>query len=180
MKWSESEKTRIRTRLTAASSIVGDGSARPTIERLMEKYDNIVGMPDVYKFQLEFMEELERVEASFKKTLTLKGNLKVNSKASFKVINTMFKHYQTDGTVTELEDSDAFEKMNNISNQWEDETTNKGKLYMGVFDWASFTKDNVFTIDIPNLRTGGQVLKNEKASEEFGFEIYGDCFLKSK
>ncbi|OJV52977.1 MAG: hypothetical protein BGO31_04275 [Bacteroidetes bacterium 43-16] len=88
----------------------------------------------------------------------------------------MFEHYSIDGSISELSKEEAFKKMNEISQQWEDELTNFGRLYMGVYDWAY--KENPFELLIPNLRTGGAIPKNEKASQKFGFDIYGDCFLK--
>jgi len=89
----------------------------------------------------------------------------------------MFEHYSVDGSVTQLPKEDASKKMHEISEQWEDETTYFGKLFMGVFDW-DYDKNNPFKPLIPNLRSGGTIPKNEVATKKFGFDIYGDCFLK--
>ncbi|MDL2243295.1 hypothetical protein LJB84_00415 [Bacteroidales bacterium OttesenSCG-928-J19] len=90
----------------------------------------------------------------------------------------MFEHYSIDGSVTKLSKENAVKKMDEISEQWEDETTNFGILYMGVFDWAYEKTRNGIELKIPNLANGGSVLKNDVATKKFGFDIYGDCFLK--
>lgn len=92
----------------------------------------------------------------------------------------MYRHYSIDGEIKDVSDQEAHQKMNEVSDQWEDETTSHGKLFMGVFDWAYSNRNGEVVIEIPNLRTGGAIPKNEKATEEFGFDIYGDCFLKLK
>jgi hypothetical protein len=90
----------------------------------------------------------------------------------------MYEYYKVDGSVSELTETEATKKMYEISPQWEDENTKFGKLFMGVYDWA-FT-DKPFQLLIPNLRTGGSIQKNEVAIKKFGFDIFGDCFLKIK
>lgn len=90
----------------------------------------------------------------------------------------MFEHYSTDGSVTKLSKTDAVKKMDEISEQWEDEVTDFGKLFTGVFDWAVEKTKNMIEIKIPNLAGGGTVPKNEVATKKFGIDIYGDCFLK--
>ena len=90
----------------------------------------------------------------------------------------MYEYYPVVGNVSTLTAEEATKKMYEITGQWEDENTKFGKLFMGVYDWA-FT-DNPFQILIPRLRTGGSIPKNEEASEKFGFDIFGDCFLKIK
>lgn len=92
----------------------------------------------------------------------------------------MYRHYSVNGEVKDTSDQEAHEKMTELCDQWEDEVTPLGKLFMGVFDWAYSNEGGQMIIEIPNLRTGGTVPKNEKATEEFGFDIYGDCFLKLK
>lgn len=88
----------------------------------------------------------------------------------------MFEHYSIDGSLTKISKEEAVRKMDEISEQWEDEATKFGKLYLGVYDWA-YT-ENPFQLLIPTLRTGGSIPKNERATQKFGFDIYGDCFLK--
>lgn len=88
----------------------------------------------------------------------------------------MFEHYDINGSVTKLTTDQAMKKMNEISEQWEDEKTIFGKLFIAVYDWA-FDKETL-EILIPNLRTGGSVPKNNEASKKFGGSIFGDCFLK--
>ncbi|MHA4895633.1 hypothetical protein ACXZ1K_12840 [Pedobacter sp. PWIIR3] len=90
----------------------------------------------------------------------------------------MFEHYSIDGSVTKLSKEDAIKKMDEISEQWEDEITSFGKLLMGVFDWAYEETTNGIELKIPNLTDGGSVPKNDVATKKFGFDIYGDCFLK--
>ncbi|MFF5382606.1 hypothetical protein [Pedobacter suwonensis] len=90
----------------------------------------------------------------------------------------MFEHYSIDGSVTKLSKEDAIKKMDEISEQWEDETTSFGKLLIGVFDWAYEETTNGIKLKIPNLADGGSVPKNDVATKKFGFDIYGDCFLK--
>jgi len=88
----------------------------------------------------------------------------------------MFEYYSVDGTIEKISEEKAIQLMDSISSQWEDESTSFGQLYMGVYDWAF--NENPFYLKIPHLSTGGEIPFNEKASEKFGFEIYGDCFLK--
>ena len=78
------------------------------------------------------------------------------------------------------EDKETFIKMDEISSQWEDKATAFGKLLMGVFDWDYTTGKMGIELKIPNLRAGGSIPKNEIATSFFGFDIYGDCFLKPK
>ncbi len=87
----------------------------------------------------------------------------------------MFYHFFPNGTVEKIADAEAHTRMNNISQQWEDENHKLGKLFLGVYDWA-FSGG---TIHIPNLRTGGRVPANPTADGVFGGDpLYGDCFLK--
>ena len=87
-------------------------------------------------------------------------------------------HFTLTGSIDNLSDNENSEKMTQISQQWEDETTKFGKLYMGVHDWA-FTNDNgVFEVHVPKLNGGGEIQKNINATSFFGFDIFGDCFLK--
>ena len=90
----------------------------------------------------------------------------------------MFEHYTINGSVTKLSSEDALKKMNEISEQWEEETTSFGKLFMGVFNWAYENTAKGIELKIPNLADGGSVPINDIASKKFGFIIYGDCFLK--
>lgn len=90
----------------------------------------------------------------------------------------MYEHYSVDGNVQQIQDAQAHQLMDSISSQWEDETTKFGKLYMGVFDWAYDETPNGIEMKIPNLASGGSVPLNVNATQKFGFEIYGDCFLK--
>jgi hypothetical protein len=90
----------------------------------------------------------------------------------------MYRYYPVSGTVRDVQNEEAQFLMNQQSSQWEDERTEHGILLMAVYDWASFMRDSEFVIDIPNLREGGNVALNTHASAFFGFEIYGDCFLK--
>jgi hypothetical protein len=90
----------------------------------------------------------------------------------------MYKHYSVSGNVQDLTDEQAGQMMDSISTQWEDEKTPLGRLYMGVFDWAYSKTDKGIILDIPNLRTGGAIPLNENAKKVFGFDIFGDCFLK--
>lgn len=90
----------------------------------------------------------------------------------------MFEHYSIESTVVQISQADAAKKMHEISEQWEDEITPFGKLFMGVFDWDFEEKPNGIELKIPNLAGGGSIPLNVKATEKFGFEIYGDCFLK--
>lgn len=86
-------------------------------------------------------------------------------------------HFTLTQKIEELPDKDASDKMYQISQQWEDEGTPFGKLYLGVYDWAH--DKQTLDLHIPKLRTGGEIAKNERASLFFGFDIYGDCFLEA-
>jgi hypothetical protein len=90
----------------------------------------------------------------------------------------MYEHYSTTGDVQQIQDTQAHQMMDNISSQWEDEATQDGKLFIGVFDWAYEETSNGIELKIPNLAGGGSVPLNVNASKKFGLEIYGDCFLK--
>lgn len=90
----------------------------------------------------------------------------------------MFEHYSINGNVTKLSKEDAVKKMDEISEQWEDENTDFGILFLGVFNWAYEITNYEIALKIPNLVGGGSVPKNDVATQKFGFEIYGDCFLK--
>ncbi len=90
----------------------------------------------------------------------------------------MYEHYPVTGNVQQIQDAQAHQMMNSISSQWEDETTPFGKLFMGVFDWAYEETQNGIELKIPNLADGGSVPLNVNATVKFGFDIYGDCFLK--
>lgn len=90
----------------------------------------------------------------------------------------MFRYYPIEGNVRDISDAEAHQLMNEICEQWEDEITPLGRLFMGVYDWDFSNTPLGMEINIPNLRTGGAVPKNEVGSAEFGFEIFGDCFLK--
>lgn len=90
----------------------------------------------------------------------------------------MFEHYPVTGQIQQISDADASKMMNEISSQWEDEKTPFGKLFMGVFDWDYKNTPTGMEILIPNLRGGGSIPLNQQATDKFGFEIYGDCFLK--
>lgn len=90
----------------------------------------------------------------------------------------MYEHYPANDDVQQIQDEEAHKLMNSISSQWEDEMTNFGKLFMGVFDWAYEKTANGIELKIPNLASGGSIPLNKNATEKFGFEIYGDCFLK--
>jgi hypothetical protein len=87
-------------------------------------------------------------------------------------------HFTLIGSIDNLSDSEASKKMTEISQQWEDEMTKFGKLYMGVYDWAFTDDEAVFELHIPKLRTGGEIQKNINATRFFGIDIFGDCFLK--
>lgn len=90
----------------------------------------------------------------------------------------MIEHYPVQGDVQELSDEDAQKLMDEISQQWEDEKTPFGKLYTGVHDWDFTSTGTVIKVNIPKLRTGGEMPLNTTAKAKFGFDIYGDCFLK--
>jgi hypothetical protein len=90
----------------------------------------------------------------------------------------MYEHYSIDSMVTKLDLKEAQDLMNEISDQWEDEQTEFGKLLTGVFDWDYKKTPQGIEVLIPNLRNGGSIPKNDNASKKFGFDIYGDCFLK--
>lgn len=90
----------------------------------------------------------------------------------------MFEHYPVTGDIQQISVEQAQKLMDSISDQWEDEQTSFGKLYMGVFDWDYKNTPTRMEILIPNLRGGGQIPLNKTATDKFGFEIYGDCFLK--
>ena len=90
----------------------------------------------------------------------------------------MYEYYSVNGQIEKIEDVKAHQIMHSISTQWEDEATKFGKLYMGVFDWAFEETSGGIKFNIPNLDSGGSVPLNLKATEKFGFDIYGDCFLK--
>ena len=92
----------------------------------------------------------------------------------------MYRHYSTDGQTNDISIEEAHKLMDSISNQWEDESTDLGKLYMGVFDWDYTSTDSGIELNIPKLAGGGEIPLNKVATKEFGFEIYGDCFLKIK
>lgn len=92
----------------------------------------------------------------------------------------MYRHYSTDGQTNDISIKEAHELMDSISNQWEDESTDLGKLFVGVFDWDYTSTDSGIELNIPKLAVGGEIPLNEAATKEFGFEIYGDCFLKLK
>lgn len=86
-----------------------------------------------------------------------------------------YYHFATDDTVEIISKELAIKKMNDISSQWEDESTSFGKLHLGVYDW-DYNKVTL-ELNIPKLITGGKIPINQKASSFFGFEIFGDCFL---
>jgi hypothetical protein len=90
----------------------------------------------------------------------------------------MYRHYSTNGQTNEISNEEAQKLMNEISNQWESESTHLGKLYTGVFNWDYTTTDNGIELNIPKLVGGGEIPLNKIATKEFGVEIYGDCFLK--
>jgi hypothetical protein len=87
-----------------------------------------------------------------------------------------YYYFPCNGEICTVSEHEANSKMNEISNQWEDESTKFGKLFMGVYDWDF--DEVTLDLKIPNLRTGGQIPINKKASLFFGFDIFGDCFLK--
>lgn len=91
----------------------------------------------------------------------------------------MMKHFKLDGQIEDITKQEAGKRMSKISSQWEKETTNRGKLHMGVYDWDFTSTKFGMTINIPKLRTGGEIQKNQSASDFFGFDIYGDCFLEN-
>lgn len=90
----------------------------------------------------------------------------------------MFEHFPANGPSVQIEDSKAKSLMSAISNQWENEDTDHGTLYMAVYDWAFTTSARGVELHIPKLKTGGSIPLNKIATDKFGFEIYGDCFLK--
>jgi len=90
----------------------------------------------------------------------------------------MYYYLSVNDKPLKLEDKETFIKMDEISSQWEDEITPYGKLLMGVFDWDFTTGKLGIELKIPNLRNGGSIAKNETATSFFGFDIFGDCFLK--
>jgi len=87
-------------------------------------------------------------------------------------------HFTLAGSIDKLSDAEASNKMKQISSQWEDEKTKFGKLFLGVYDWAFTNNEKGFQLHIPKLATGGEIQKNVNASSFFGFDIFGDCFLK--
>ena len=90
----------------------------------------------------------------------------------------MFEHYPVRGQAQLISDAQALQLMNQISSQWEDEQTPFGRLYMGVYDWDYKNTSMGVELLIPNLKGGGSIPLNQTATSKFGFEIYGDCFLK--
>jgi hypothetical protein len=87
-------------------------------------------------------------------------------------------HFTLKNTVVKMTSNEAIKKMDQISPQWEDESTEFGELNMGVYDWDFSDDEKGIQLNIPKLRTGGEIQKNEKASNFFGFDIFGDCFLE--
>ena len=87
-------------------------------------------------------------------------------------------HFALTGSINKMTEKEASEERSQISQQWENENTKFGKLFMGVYDWAYSDGEGGFQLHIPMLRTGGQIQKNTTATSFFGFDIYGDCFLE--
>jgi len=93
----------------------------------------------------------------------------------------MYYHFPVQGAIQKISDATAQVLMSQISNQWEDEPTPYGKLFLGVYDWAFSKQGTTLKIEAPNLIGGGSVPNNENAAATLGGEpIYGDCFLKPK
>ena len=90
----------------------------------------------------------------------------------------MYEYYPVTGAVQQISDDDAHKLMKEISPQWEDEKTPFGKLIYGVYNWAYSMKGNEMTLHIPKLNGGGEIPLNTAAKAKFGFDVYGDCFLK--
>jgi hypothetical protein len=89
-----------------------------------------------------------------------------------------YEHYPVTGAIVVLNDEEATTLMNTISPQWEDEETNFGKIFVGVYDWAFSKTKNGMEIHMPKLRLGGEIPLNKQATTKFGMDIFGDCFLK--
>lgn len=92
----------------------------------------------------------------------------------------MYYYFAINEKPQKQEVKEAIKKMDEISTQWEDEDTPFGKLFLGVFDWDYTNGKYGVELKIPNLRNGGSIPKNETASAFFGFDIFGECFLKPK
>lgn len=91
----------------------------------------------------------------------------------------MYYYFPTIGRISIIDKTDLSSKMDIISSQWEDEITDWGTLYMGVFDWVYSENNGSLELLIPQLASGGSIPKNETASNLFGFDVYGECFLKA-
>lgn len=91
---------------------------------------------------------------------------------------TEYYHFTSNNELTKISQKNALETMDEISPQWEEEITEFGKLFMGIYDWDFDEK--TLELKIPKIRTGGEIPLNKKASLFFGFEIFGACFLKPK
>jgi hypothetical protein len=90
----------------------------------------------------------------------------------------MYKHYSCTKPSSNISDSDANDLMDGISDQWEDESTPLGKVFLPVFDWDYTETPAGIELRIPFLASGEEIPYNSEASKDFGFDIYGDCFLK--
>lgn len=91
----------------------------------------------------------------------------------------MYHYFPVTGNIAKMLKEKASVRMDEISDQWEDEETPYGELYLGVHDWAYSQTAQGIELHIPKLASGGSVPLNELASNFFDFEIYGDCFLKA-
>lgn len=93
----------------------------------------------------------------------------------------MYYYIPVNGKVEKHIDKIKISKlMNEISAQWEDESSPIGTVYMAVYDWAYEEKDGQIKLLIPNLFGGGKVPANITAQKLIGGVIYGDCFLLAK
>jgi hypothetical protein len=90
----------------------------------------------------------------------------------------MYEYYPVIGEVRQISDDDAHKLMDEISSQWEGERTPFGRLTYGVYNWAYTETPTEIKLHIPKLNGGGEIPLNTSAKAKFGFDVYGDCFLK--
>ena len=92
----------------------------------------------------------------------------------------MYKYYPVNGTMRVVSNDEAQKLMDELSDQWEDESVDNGVLLTGVYNWDFTSSPDGIQINIPKLLGGGEIPLNKQATEEFGTKIYGDCFWRDK
>jgi hypothetical protein len=90
----------------------------------------------------------------------------------------MYHFYSVVGSHEIISDQQAQELMRKTAPNWKKHLTKIGTLYTEEHPWAiSIDGFGETTEHPPNLRVGGRLHWNTKASRFFDLDIYGDCFL---